>query len=31
MANIHKRVAEDVREGWVPIEQARKVYGYTGD
>ena len=24
-------VAEDVREGWVPIEQARKVYGYTGD
>ena len=26
-----ERVAEDVREGWVPIEQARKVYGYTGD
>jgi len=25
-----ERVAEDVREGWVPVEQARKVYGYTG-
>jgi N-methylhydantoinase B/oxoprolinase/acetone carboxylase alpha subunit len=24
-------LAEDVREGRVPIEQAREIYGYTGD